>query len=132
MFFGLFVSKPKTAYGMRISDWSSDVFSSDLRARRARCGQETPALFGEILQDRARLEHGDRIAALRRIPIDDRGELVVRVDAPELGGQLIAVEDVIGNDAIGRTDFLQHDRDLLPIWSRRIMKVDYHSTSWSQ
>src|SRR3546814_9874806 len=70
----------------------------DRRARRARCGQETPALFGEILQDRARLEHGDRIAALRRIPIDDRGELVVRGDAPELGGQLIAVEDVIRSD----------------------------------
>src|SRR3546814_10754044 len=50
----------------------------DRRARRARCGQETPALFGKILQDRARLEHADRIAALRRIPIDDRGELVVR------------------------------------------------------
>src|SRR3546814_4012268 len=44
----------------------------DRRARRARCGQETPALFGKILQDRARLEHADRIAALRRIPIDDR------------------------------------------------------------
>src|SRR3546814_8833804 len=27
----LFVLKQKTAYGMRISDWSSDVCSSDLR-----------------------------------------------------------------------------------------------------
>src|SRR3546814_2889917 len=31
----LFFSKQKTAYEMRISDWSSDVCSSDLRAGRA-------------------------------------------------------------------------------------------------
>src|SRR3546814_11201588 len=31
----LFFVKQKTAYEMRISDWSSDVCSSDLRARRA-------------------------------------------------------------------------------------------------
>src|SRR3546814_13214122 len=38
----VFVVKQKTAYEMRISDWSSDVCSSDLRARRdqraRRCG----------------------------------------------------------------------------------------------
>src|SRR3546814_5986963 len=34
-----FFFKQKTAYEMRISDWSSDVCSSDLgRARRCRCG----------------------------------------------------------------------------------------------
>src|SRR3546814_8763690 len=32
--FVLFVFKQKTAYEMRISDWSSDVCSSDLRAGR--------------------------------------------------------------------------------------------------
>src|SRR3546814_9058953 len=31
----VFVFKQKTAYEMRISDWSSDVCSSDLLARRA-------------------------------------------------------------------------------------------------
>src|SRR3546814_2426337 len=34
-----FFFKQKTAYEMRISDWSSDVCSSDLRAR---CGQPAP------------------------------------------------------------------------------------------
>src|SRR3546814_5195909 len=35
MFYGcFFVFKQKTAYEMRISDWSSDVCSSDLPARR--------------------------------------------------------------------------------------------------
>src|SRR3546814_2451215 len=32
MVFGFFFFKQKTAYEMRISDWSSDVCSSDLRA----------------------------------------------------------------------------------------------------
>src|SRR3546814_5220009 len=32
--FIFFVFKQKTAYEMRISDWSSDVCSSDLRCRR--------------------------------------------------------------------------------------------------
>src|SRR3546814_4262600 len=32
----IFFFKQKTAYEMRISDWSSDVCSSDLTARRAR------------------------------------------------------------------------------------------------
>src|SRR3546814_3947735 len=34
----LFFFKQKTAYEMRISDWSSDVCSSDLRTRRRRRG----------------------------------------------------------------------------------------------
>src|SRR3546814_5225257 len=34
MFFSLFFFKQKTAYEMRISDWSSDVCSSDLDAIR--------------------------------------------------------------------------------------------------
>src|SRR3546814_8495418 len=33
MFFGFFFFKQKTAYEMRISDWSSDVCSSDLVSR---------------------------------------------------------------------------------------------------
>src|SRR3546814_7268996 len=32
--YDVFLFKQKTAYEMRISDWSSDVCSSDLRARR--------------------------------------------------------------------------------------------------
>src|SRR3546814_4763552 len=45
-----FFFKQKTAYEMRISDWSSDVCSSDLRQllrRSARSGQANP---GERLQ----------------------------------------------------------------------------------
>src|SRR3546814_3874883 len=43
--FSFFFFKQKTAYEMRISDWSSDVCSSDLlhRAGRARPGTGRPA-----------------------------------------------------------------------------------------
>src|SRR3546814_11487919 len=55
----LFISKQKTAYELRISDWSSDVFSSDLipeaeqeqlraKARKAIGEQLIPA-FGKLL-----------------------------------------------------------------------------------
>src|SRR3546814_2682106 len=37
-FLGFFFFKQKTAYEMRISDWSSDVCSSDLHARQAGAG----------------------------------------------------------------------------------------------
>src|SRR3546814_5831258 len=43
-FLSFFFFKQKTAYEMRISDWSSDVCSSDLRRKFAACG----ALVGAI------------------------------------------------------------------------------------
>src|SRR3546814_9154485 len=39
-----FFFKQKTAYEMRISDWSSDVCSSDLSLFRARSGSFEPAV----------------------------------------------------------------------------------------
>src|SRR3546814_2150727 len=41
----VFFFKQKTAYEMRISDWSSDVCSSDLRAFRAWVKDCTPGLL---------------------------------------------------------------------------------------
>src|SRR3546814_9284692 len=48
--FGIFFFKQKTAYEMRISDWSSDVCSSDLHALRQRQRQQAKAA-----------EHGDQV-----------------------------------------------------------------------
>src|SRR3546814_2311308 len=49
-----FFFKQKTAYEMRISDWSSDVCSSDLKARlRQRIvGREKPDLAGHMIAGR--------------------------------------------------------------------------------
>src|SRR3546814_15038333 len=74
-----FFFKQKTAYEMRISDWSSDVCSSDLvrgaedilRARFAACG-------------RAGDESHRLFAAVRRE--EDEAEIILRLQMPLLGG----------------------------------------------
>src|SRR3546814_6169780 len=58
--FCFFFFKQKTAYEMRISDWSSDVCSSDLRADR--------------------LQAGARPAGGRRAPVGYEGSKVYRMD----------------------------------------------------
>src|SRR3546814_3651166 len=57
----VFFFKQKTAYEMRISDWSSDVCSSDLRHRVARGGTEAEALIKSALRA-ARSAAGRRAA----------------------------------------------------------------------
>src|SRR3546814_13120790 len=69
--------KQKTAYELRISDWSSDVCSSDLRSRPAsarlawaRCGwsMRTATRCGSRVARRARMAtDGDRRAMARRV-----------------------------------------------------------------
>src|SRR3546814_4718588 len=66
-----FFFKQKTAYEMRISDWSSDVCSSDLTQRpRARC---FPCCRGELSWHRGsgRIAHHQQIV---------RPQFVVRID----------------------------------------------------
>src|SRR3546814_3157309 len=62
----VFFFKQKTAYEMRISDWSSDVCSSDLAQRR----QVDPGFleFGPLalVQRRRRGDHRDQLLAERR------------------------------------------------------------------
>src|SRR3546814_7455579 len=64
---GLFFFKQKTAYEMRISDWSSDVCSSDLRARRGRGGGRTRWLRRAPLARRQQPRRGRRGRAARRL-----------------------------------------------------------------
>src|SRR3546814_5211768 len=61
-----FFFKQKTAYEMRISDWSSDVCSSDLEARAALLH----VVLAEGRQRRARHRHpADRGGQLPRAPV---------------------------------------------------------------
>src|SRR3546814_8166756 len=46
VFLSFFVFKQKSAYEMRISDWSSDVCSSDLAGHRGRAGARAPGGVG--------------------------------------------------------------------------------------
>src|SRR3546814_7559782 len=90
-FVSFFFFKQKTAYEMRISDWSSDVCSSDLRMRgrgdlrrfgeqfgkpprRARRAQQLTINLGQCLErarDDPRGEHECREAAARQLPAGD-------------------------------------------------------------
>src|SRR3546814_3941979 len=45
----IFFYKQKTAYDMRVSDWSSDVFSSDLLSSRLKRNSASPLLAGASL-----------------------------------------------------------------------------------
>src|SRR3546814_6109334 len=76
MFIDVFFFKQKTSYEMRISDWSSDVCSSDLDAILARRQIiDRPAVVGDLLDLVEAIEGDDRVAADRRCvpdPIDAR------------------------------------------------------------
>src|SRR3546814_5209686 len=53
--FDVFFFKQKTAYEMRISDWSSDVCSSDLAAAQHFVQGHAAALFGQLRGDQTLL-----------------------------------------------------------------------------
>src|SRR3546814_6065114 len=72
--FFFFFFKQKTAYEMRISDWSSDVCSSDLALRGHRARQ---------VRDRA-VERGQR-GRRRRADLDPKRRLLARIGG-DLGG----------------------------------------------
>ena len=57
--------------------------------------------------------------------IDNRGQLVIRVDLPKCPRQLIAVENIIGNHTIGGAHLFEHERYFLAVRSGRIMQVDH-------
>src|SRR3546814_171036 len=77
MLFIFFFFKQKTAYEMRISDWSSDVCSSDLRG-----GKQEPHLHRYI-----ELQTGQQSTG------SHRGEPERRIERGERGG-FFAMEDV--------------------------------------
>src|SRR3546814_1537774 len=69
VFFSFFFFKQKTAYEMRISDWSSDVCSSDL----LRAGVEVHQLA-------QRVDHEHRVVAVRPAREPARGHAPAGVD----------------------------------------------------
>src|SRR3546814_5828359 len=85
MFFFLF--KQKTAYEMRISDWSSDVCSSDLlltpwpaierRVRAAAAGDFVVAFYNPVSKRRTR-QLAEAVAILRQHRPDDTPVVLAR------------------------------------------------------
>src|SRR3546814_1565037 len=80
-----FFFKQKTAYEMRISDWSSDVCSSDLRRDRrgdgrGRVGDEAGRLGGgdmfqnDLQRRKIAYQLGERALDEHRLTVEDRSE----------------------------------------------------------
>src|SRR3546814_1327573 len=90
---------------MRISDWSSDVCSSDL--------------------DCTGFEQRERRIA-RPIRIDDRRNLVVRVDRQEILTELLVLRDVDRVNLVGDAEFLQQDRDFPAVRCAPGIELDGH------
>src|SRR3546814_2479437 len=78
----LFFFKQKTAYEMRISDWSSDVCSSDLRGRGTRCPSHPRRARSTGLSRRA-MTKAITQAAAANLPIGDNQTLLWRMTARE-------------------------------------------------
>src|SRR3546814_12779785 len=78
MLFVIFFFKQKTAYEMRISDWSSDVCSSDLFTRRAFLNDRMDLAQAEAVAD---LIDASSVAAARGAMASLSGEFSARVNA---------------------------------------------------
>src|SRR3546814_11841863 len=101
-----------------------------------RCGQEVAGLLGQREKDRASLENRQWRQSVRRVVIDDHGQLVIGIYLLEGGGETISGGDIILDDAVFEPDLFEHDRDLQAIRSeeRRVGKecVSTCSSRWSQ
>jgi hypothetical protein len=60
-----------------------------------------------------------------RFRVDDRGQASVRVDLAEGGLQLVALQHVVGDQAIGKAELLQQDRDLVAVGGGHEVDVDH-------
>src|SRR3546814_6362832 len=113
----VFFFKQKTAYEMRISDWSSDVCSSDLRGARSQRHVAVLALRQLFALRAQELEAGDELDA-RLGGVDDV------VDEPSLGGDVGVAEPLrvlvdelgaLGDEIVGSSQPLAADDHPRPL-----------------
>src|SRR3546814_1281437 len=83
----LFFFKQKTAYEMRISDWSSDVCSSDLVGRQGPAVRRRPAAAVAIGLLRGRVEDARQVA---RLVHQRRAVAVARSAARRVGKECVS------------------------------------------
>src|SRR3546814_16182231 len=85
--FSFFFFKQKTAYELRISDWSSDVCSSDLQASRPRVRRAQAAAVPEVPE--AVPVALARRAGVRRLP-EQQGMALVRSEERRVGKECVS------------------------------------------
>src|SRR3546814_1707767 len=83
--FVCFFFKQKTAYEMRISDWSSDVCSSDLDGADADPADLAETLFARLIGDRNHIPRLDRPVHQQDQSGDQVAESLLQAKADEIG-----------------------------------------------
>src|SRR3546814_10136090 len=98
-----FLFKKKTAYELRIMDWSSDVCSSDLPARRDRLPMRT---IGADKEERRLM----RLRSLLFVP-GDRPERFAKAAASGADAIILDLEDSVrSEERSGGKEFVSTDR----------------------
>src|SRR3546814_2044651 len=107
-----FCFKQKTAYEMRISDWSSDVCSSDLggidrrsiQRRRFRCGERCRRCGEPHRHGDERLFRGDHLGLGVAQRMDEAAQHLLGADLPELAA---AAAKILRQITLTKTSDLQ-------------------------
>src|SRR3546814_2968260 len=89
--YSFFLFKQKTAYEMRISDWSSDVCSSDLLDSQS--GIEVMALLDELASQGhvvILITHDREVAARAKRIIEIRDGLIIRSEERRVGKECVS------------------------------------------
>ena len=81
---------------------------------------QPPRRLREVDQDRARLHQREP-----RLPVPDRGDLVVGRDREEVRRELLVLRDVDGVRLVGQPQLLQRDGDLAAVGRRPGVEVDH-------
>src|SRR5204863_4194350 len=68
--------------------------------------QEPAGFLRKIEQYRAGLEQRNRLAAIGRFMIDNRGDAIIRRNDEEMRFELLSLADVHGNDVVGKASLL--------------------------
>src|SRR3546814_8311144 len=142
MFF-FFCFKQKTAYEMRISDWSSDVCSSDLQAKaiaavaaKAGLSELVRRFLGVTAANRRLFAIADIIAAFRALRRHHRGEAIAEVVSavPLDDAQLAQLKSSLSSEAAGNVVInAKVDPDLIgglvvKLGSRMIDRSEEHTS----
>src|SRR5260221_5522866 len=88
-------------------------------------GKEAARLLCEIEQDGAGLEHGDGLATVRGIAVDDGGHPVVRREGQELRLELVAGADVDGMDCVIQSCLFEEHRYLVAVRRWPVVEIDH-------
>ncbi|MGZ2405055.1 hypothetical protein ACVIKO_002315 [Rhizobium ruizarguesonis] len=86
---------------------------------------EFAGLLGEVEEDRAGFEDAQRTAAIGRLVIDDGRHAVIGVESEIIRLELVAPADIDRHQPIGRTRFLQEDRNFLAVRRRPVVEINH-------